>query len=116
MRSQVVVGDQADAERGAELWRFMPKSWTEHVTDPDPREIQRKAEQETPLNAVYGKWPISTDPQAHIQAMQKLIDNGVSHIFVHSPQNDQERVINFYGQQVIPQLKLDLPHALMMAV
>ena len=96
----------------------MPKSWSEHVTDPDPREIQRKAEQETPLKEVYGQWPISTDPKKHAEEIQKLIDNGVTHIFVHSPQpaEDQERIITFFGQQVIPQLRLDLPHAVTMAV
>ena len=112
----VVVGDQAEAERYAELWRFMPKAWDEHVTDPDPREIQRTAEQDTPLDKVYGQWPVSADPQVHIDAIQKLIDKGVSHIFVHSPQPDQQSVIRFFGEQVLPKLRLDLPHALAMAV
>ncbi|MEO7003451.1 MAG: hypothetical protein ABI274_16850 [Ktedonobacterales bacterium] len=40
----------------------------------------------------------------------------MSHIFVHSPQPDQQRIIRFFGEQVLPKLLLDLPHALAMAV
>jgi hypothetical protein len=29
---------------------------------------------------------------------------GVTHIFIHSPQADQARVIRFYGEQVLPRL------------
>lgn len=100
----VVVGNQQDAEKSAELWRFLPKSWSDYVTDPDPVNIHRRADAEVPLKDVFGKWPISEDPQPHIQAIQKLLDSGVTHIFVHSPQADQRHVIDFYGEQVLPQL------------
>jgi len=42
--------------------------------------------------------------QAHLQALEKLIDGGVTHIFVQSPQQDQAKVITFYGEQVLPRL------------
>lgn len=100
----VVVGDEAAAQTGAELWRFMPKSWERYVTDPDPVSIRERAVREIPLREVYADWPVSTDPAVHIEALQKLIDGGVSHIFVHSPQADQQRVIQFYGERVLPQL------------
>jgi F420-dependent hydroxymycolic acid dehydrogenase len=99
----VVVGDRQEAERWAPLWRFWTRA-TRYLGDPDPRSIQRRAEQEVPLEETFNTWVVSEDPQVHVQALQKLIDGGVTHIFVHSPQHDQARIITFYGEQVLPRL------------
>jgi len=101
----VIVGDESVAQQYVPLWRFMPKAWNLYVDNPDPRDIQRRAEQDVPLEEVYGSWPVSEDPQVHVAALQKLIDGGVTHIFVHSCQPDQRRVIEFYGQDVLPKLQ-----------
>jgi len=101
----VIVGDESVAQQYVPLWRFMPKAWDLYVDNPDPRDIQRRAEQDVPLEEVYGSWPVSEDPQVHVAALQKLIDGGVTHIFVHSCQPDQRRVIEFYGQDVLPKLQ-----------
>ncbi|HEU5349067.1 MAG TPA: TIGR03557 family F420-dependent LLM class oxidoreductase [Ktedonobacterales bacterium] len=100
----VVVGNQQGAEESAQLWCFMPKSWELYVGDPDPLNIQQRAMQDISLSQVYAIWPVSDDPDVHIWALQKLIDGGVSHVFVHSPQADQERVIRFCGEQVLPKI------------
>jgi|SRR5690348_12095050 len=105
----VVVGDTAAAARYANLWRFMPHAWDRYVADPDPVDIQRRAERDIPLDQVYGKWPVSTDPRVHIQGLRKLIDGGVTHIFVHSPQPDQHKVIEFYGREVLPHVRHGSP-------
>ena len=47
---------------------------------------------------------LQRDWQVHVQAIQKLIGGGVTHIFVHSPQPDQRRVIDFYCREVLPRL------------
>jgi TAT-translocated FGD2 family F420-dependent dehydrogenase len=101
----VVVGDEAEARRWAELWRFTPKAWTNYVNNPDPRAIQREAQQEVPLEEVYKDWPVSTDPAVHVQSLQELFDLGVSHVMIHSPQADQQRVIDFYSREVLPRLR-----------
>jgi alkanesulfonate monooxygenase SsuD/methylene tetrahydromethanopterin reductase-like flavin-dependent oxidoreductase (luciferase family) len=101
----VVVGSEADAQVGAELWRFQPKAWHPYVLDPDPVDIHRRADAEVPLQQVYQDWPVSTDPNVHAQALQKLIAAGVTQIFVHSPLDDQLNAIQFYGQQVLPLLR-----------
>ena len=62
-----------------------------------------------PLDQVYGKWPVSTDPQVHIQGLRKLIDGGVTHIFAHLPQPDQHKVIEFYGREVLPHVRRGSP-------
>jgi TAT-translocated FGD2 family F420-dependent dehydrogenase len=99
----VVVGDRQEAERWAPLWRFLPRV-VRYLNDPDPRSIQRRAEQEVPLEQAYSTWVVSEDPQVHLQALQQLIDGGVTQIFVHFPQHDQAKVIKFYGEQVLPRL------------
>ena len=100
----VVVGDENAAKSSAELWRFMPRSWELYVGDPNPVDIQQRAERDIPIQQVYADWPVSNDPGVHIAALEKLIEGGVSHIFVHSPQSDQRQVIRFYGEHVLPKV------------
>lgn len=99
------VGEEEEAKKYAELWRFLPKAWETYVENPDPRDIERRAQQEVPIEDVLKKMKIGSDPQVHIEALQKLIDGGVSTIFVHSAQPDQERAIEFYSKEVLPKLK-----------
>jgi F420-dependent hydroxymycolic acid dehydrogenase len=57
------------------------------------------------LPKVYGDWTVSRDPAAHVKAIRKLFDSGVSIVNVHSGQPDQQAVIAFYGKEVVPRLK-----------
>ena len=54
---------------------------------------------------VYGDWQIGEDPDGHVQAIEKLLASGVTHVFVHSPQGDQKRVIDFYAREVLPRFR-----------
>jgi F420-dependent hydroxymycolic acid dehydrogenase len=72
---------------------------------PDPAEIERRAAAELPLPKVYGDWTVSSDPDAHVQAIKKLFDSGVSIVNVHSGQRDQQKVIDFYGKEVLPRIR-----------
>lgn len=78
----VVVGGKAEAEESAKVWRFIPKAWDEFVDNPDPRDILRRAEAELPLEDVYKNWVVSDDPDEHAQSIQKLIDGGVTEVYV----------------------------------
>jgi TAT-translocated FGD2 family F420-dependent dehydrogenase len=100
----VVVGGRAEAEEAARYWRFMAVP-LDLLTIPDPREIQRKAEESVTLEQVYADWPVSEDPQVHLAALERYFAAGVTDIIVHSGQQDQERVIRFYGEQVLPLLR-----------
>ena len=100
----VIVGNKQEAERWARLLRFLPKAGELYLSDPDPRSIQSRAEQDVPLEQVYSRWAISEDPEVHIQAIQQLIDGGSTQIFLYSPQPDQQRIITFFGEQVLPRL------------
>jgi hypothetical protein len=101
----VVVGDQQVAKQAAELWRFGPKAWKGLYNVPSPKEIQQKAEAETPIDEVLKSWPIGTDGAVHIKKMRELFDSGATIVNIHSGQSDQARVIEFYGTHVLPAFK-----------
>ena len=106
----VTVGDESEAETAAKLWNFIPKAFKGYQNIPDPAEIERQAQADLPLPKVYGEWTVSTDPQEHIKAIQKLFDSGVTIVNVHSGQPDQEKVIEFYGKEVLPKLRQTVSH------
>ena len=99
----VVVGDRSDVDYTAQRWRFLATPPTAHLLNqPNPVTIEQIAQQ-VPLAQVSGSWVAGTDPTEHISAAQKLLDAGVTP-FIHAPQADPRRVIDFYGQRVLPQL------------
>ena len=102
----VVVGDESEAKASAQLWRFIPKAFKTYYNVRDPQEIQKRAEAELPLEKVYGDWPVSADPQVHVKAVTELFQSGASIVNVHSGQANQKHVIEFYGKEVLPRVKL----------
>jgi TAT-translocated FGD2 family F420-dependent dehydrogenase len=101
----VVVGGKQEAAETVQLWRFIPKAWDEFVQNPDPRDIQRRAEQQVPDQEVIQRWLVSDDPDEHADSLRKLVDAGVAEVYIHAGQHDQRRVIDFYGRQVLPRLR-----------
>jgi F420-dependent hydroxymycolic acid dehydrogenase len=101
----VFVGSEQEAAKYANLWRFLPKAWDEYVTNHDPRDIQKQAMEEVPIEKTYEDWAIGEDPSVHLKELNKLIEQGVSTIFVHSAQPDQNKFIDFYSRQVLPKVK-----------
>lgn len=100
-----VVGDKNDAEAAAELWRFGPKAFKTLYNVRDPGKIQKDADAQIPLDQVYEGWAIGTDPNVHLKKIHELFDSGVTIVNVHCGQPDQERVIHFYGKEVLPKLR-----------
>jgi TAT-translocated FGD2 family F420-dependent dehydrogenase len=98
----VAVGDKAVAEQAAELWRFLPKAFKGYHNIADPKEIQKRAEAEIPIDKLIADWPIGTDPKPHIEAIEKLFASGVTIVNIHAGQADQEKAIAFYGSKVLP--------------
>jgi len=101
----VVVGSDSDARQAAELWRFIPKAFETYYGIRDPAEIQRRAQAEIPIDRILHGWPIGTEPEIHIKAIDRLFDSGATIVNVHAGQSDQKRVIDFYRSQVMPGLK-----------
>jgi TAT-translocated FGD2 family F420-dependent dehydrogenase len=98
----VVVGGEREMQEAAELWRFGPKAFKTLYNVRSPVEIQQKADAQTPIDTVVKGWPVSTDPAPHIAKARELFDSGVSIVNIHAGQRDQKRVIDFYGEHVLP--------------
>lgn len=101
----VVVGDKGEAQRAAELWRFIPRAFKKFYNNPDPASIQQQAGSEIPMDKILGEWPIGTDPAVHVDAIEKLFANGATIVNIHSGQPDQQKVVEFYGASVLPHFK-----------
>lgn len=101
----VTVGDQADAKKAAELWRFLPKAFKTYYNVRDPQEIQNKAESEIKIEELIADWAVGTDPNIHIKKTQELFDSGAWIVNIHSGQADQKKVIDFYGREVLPKVR-----------
>jgi F420-dependent hydroxymycolic acid dehydrogenase len=67
--------------------------------------IQQRVETGIPLEQVYREWMVSTDADVHVHALTELFNSGATHVNIHSGQADQRRVIDFYGQEVLPRLR-----------
>jgi len=59
-----------------------------------------------PLEQVMQDWSTGIDPRVHVAKLRELFDSGVSIVNVHSGQADQQKVIEFYGREVLPKLGL----------
>ena len=99
-----VAGGDTVAQ-AASKWRFTVDAWSDLLYEPDPRDIQAIAEQRFPDEQVTQSWPIGEDPAVHVQAIQKVLDAGATHVYIHSGEEDQQRVIDFNGSQVLPRLR-----------
>jgi F420-dependent hydroxymycolic acid dehydrogenase len=100
----VVVGGKAEANQAAELWRFGPKAFKGYYNVPDPGQIQQSAETEIPTEKVLEGWAVGTDADVHIAKIKELQESGATIVNIHSGQADQKRVINFYGEKVLPKV------------
>lgn len=104
----VVVGGKREARPAAERWRFLPKAFQGYHDIADPRTIRQRAEREIPLEQVYEQWTISADADAHIERIVELFESGVTIVNVHSGQADQQRVLEFYRTEVLPEVRKTL--------
>lgn len=106
----VFVGDAAEAEKAAELWRFLPKAFKGYHNDPDPKSIRKHADAEISIKEVQAGWVIGADADIHIDAVENLFASGVTIVNVHSGQDDQKRVIEFYGREVLKHVRKSTAH------
>lgn len=100
----VVVGDRDDARRPASLWRFLPRAFKSYFEIADPAAIELRADAELPIEQVIAEWTVSDDPAEHAAAIDRLFDSGATIVNIHSGQIDQQKVVEFYGNWVLPRL------------
>jgi alkanesulfonate monooxygenase SsuD/methylene tetrahydromethanopterin reductase-like flavin-dependent oxidoreductase (luciferase family) len=95
------VGTEADAIAAARLWQFMPVA-RHLLAEPDPRVIQRYAEENAAPEMAVRSFMVSTDPGDHADRLMALQAAGATDVFIHAPQPHQRRVIDFYASSVLP--------------
>ena len=64
MHYGAIVGTEADAVAAAHLWQFMPVA-RRLLAEPDPRVIQRYAEENTTPEMAMRSFMVSSDPADH---------------------------------------------------
>ncbi len=107
----VVVGDTDDAKAAAQLWQFISRAFKTYFNVRDPQSIQQRVGEELPLDQVYSKWPVSTDSEVLAKAVLDLFTSGVTIVNLHAGQANQAKVIDYYGDQVIPRVRKQLNQA-----
>ena len=45
------------------------------------------------------------DPERHVEKIQKFIDAGYDHVYIHQIGADQDGFMRFYEHEVLPQLR-----------
>jgi alkanesulfonate monooxygenase SsuD/methylene tetrahydromethanopterin reductase-like flavin-dependent oxidoreductase (luciferase family) len=102
----LVAGERDEALESAALWQFLPV-FNDVVDVAGPANVQRIAEERSSPEKTVAGWLVSAHPDEHLAAIEELAAQGATHIFVHSPQRDQRRVIDFYRERVLPRLRRD---------
>jgi len=100
------IGDESAGREGAKKWRFLAKAWESGFFDNiSPLDVQKRAEQEIPLDDVLKDWVVSTDPKVHLDAIRELADKGATHIVLHVASPNQQDAIDFFGREVLPTIQ-----------
>jgi coenzyme F420-dependent glucose-6-phosphate dehydrogenase len=45
------------------------------------------------------------DPKRHLEKIQKFVDAGYDHVYIHQVGPDQEGFFDFYAREILPQFK-----------
>jgi alkanesulfonate monooxygenase SsuD/methylene tetrahydromethanopterin reductase-like flavin-dependent oxidoreductase (luciferase family) len=104
----VFVGDRGPAaQRAAQRWLFTLDAWGKPVQTANPQTIQAVAASLGTPDQLLDRWVVSRDPAVHAQALLALRQQGATHVFIHSGQDDQETVVDFFARRVFPLLGED---------
>jgi G6PDH family F420-dependent oxidoreductase len=75
---------------------------------PTPGQFERAAENATE-EAVAEALICSNDPEKHLQGIQKFVDAGFDHVYVHQVGPDQEGFFKFYEKHIMPSFAVATP-------
>jgi coenzyme F420-dependent glucose-6-phosphate dehydrogenase len=96
--------DEATARKTAHEWwpnAAVPGELSQEL--PLPRHFEQAAENVTE-DKVAEAIVCGPDPERHIEAIQKFVDAGYTHVYVHQVGPDQEGFFNFYSNEVLQKL------------
>jgi coenzyme F420-dependent glucose-6-phosphate dehydrogenase len=103
---EVKVSFDRDRERALEDTRFWaPLALTpeEKMSVHDPLEMQRLADA-LPAERAASRFIVSDDPDEHVAAIGRYLDQGFTHLVFHGPGGDQDRFLRSYADEILPRL------------
>jgi coenzyme F420-dependent glucose-6-phosphate dehydrogenase len=104
---EVKVSFDRDLEHAREStrhWAALALSADEKLSVEDPLEMERLADA-LPVERTARRFIVSSDADAHVDAIMKYVELGFDHLVFHSPAIDQRRFLDLYAAQVLPRLR-----------
>ena len=100
---QALYDDSEDEalKKTVELWPLVAIGGELGQELPLPRHFEQAAGTIT-VDDVRGKVAAGPDPRVHIDMIQKYVDAGYTHVWVHQVGPDQDRFFDFYEKEVLP--------------
>ncbi|HEV7193152.1 MAG TPA: glucose-6-phosphate dehydrogenase (coenzyme-F420) [Jatrophihabitantaceae bacterium] len=96
--------DRDEAMRATQFWGALGLSAEQKSGVEDPVEMQRLAD-ELSVDQTAKRFIVSTDPDEHVEKIQRYIDLGFNHLVFHAPGPDQEKFLRVYGEEILPRLR-----------
>lgn len=104
---EIKVSYDRDPDQALANCRFWaPLSLTpeqKHSVD-SPAEMERLAD-ELPDEQVAKRWIVASDPDDAVAQIKQYVDAGLNHLVFHGPGHDQDRFLEQFSQDVLPQLR-----------
>ena len=103
---QVMYSDSEDEalKKVPELWPLPGLAGELSQELPLPRHFEQAAETVT-VDDIRDKVAAGPDPSVHLEMINKYVDAGYTHIWVHQIGPDQDRFFDFYEKEILPVLK-----------
>lgn len=104
---EIKISYDRDSDKALENTRF----WAPLSLTPEQKhsvnsstEMERLAD-EIPIEQVAKRWIVASDPEHAVHEINEYIDLGFNHLVFHGPGHDQDRFIEQFSQDVLPQLR-----------
>lgn len=100
-----VCYDQDEASAKETAAKFWPTSAVEGQASqelPMPLHFEQAAKDVTP-EKIASSIVCGPDKQRHIDQIQKYIDGGVTHVYIHQVGPNQKEFIDFYAKEILPE-------------
>jgi coenzyme F420-dependent glucose-6-phosphate dehydrogenase len=96
--------DLRQARDNTRHWAALALSAEEKMGVDDPLEMERLSDALTAERAAT-RWIVSSDPDAHVEAISQYVTLGFRHLVFHAPGPDQERFLRTYAEVILPRLR-----------
>jgi coenzyme F420-dependent glucose-6-phosphate dehydrogenase len=96
--------DRDRALRDCTYWGALALSPEEKTGVEDPIEMQRLADA-LPIDRAASRFIVSSDPDEHVERIQRYLELGFTSLVFHAPGPDQDRFLRLYGEEILPRLR-----------